>query len=240
MRLAVSMLFEYVCWFEKLFASACLAERARPSVQGFHLMQMHRRSADPRRDSESPLKHPHPKHTCTYIYIYYMHFSKILTSWNPCQTSRLLTCTFFEPWSCLWFIMHSWSFWCTSLLFWRYIDQSWSFFFHLQHFFSCVDSFLGGERRNLHMNQLKCILPYFYAHVSAVKHKNKYCYIFKNFLKNPIVSSISQSTLKYPSGNKANCDAVVGDYSGASTPFTIANNILIILLIPFIWLICVH
>lgn len=56
--------------FQKFLASACLAERARPPVQGFHLMQMHRRSADPRRDSESPLKHPHPKHTCTYIHIH--------------------------------------------------------------------------------------------------------------------------------------------------------------------------
>lgn len=68
------------------------AERTRPSAQGFHLMQIHRWSADPRHDSESPLEHPRPKH----IYIH-MHFSKILTCWNPNQVAHLLTLAYMSP-----------------------------------------------------------------------------------------------------------------------------------------------
>lgn len=40
----------------------------RSSVQGFHLMQMHARSADLRHDSESPFKRPHPKHMHIYTW----------------------------------------------------------------------------------------------------------------------------------------------------------------------------
>lgn len=88
---------------------------------------------------------------------------------------KLLVCWhthFFEPWSCLWFIMHIWSFWCTSWLnfFFMYRLELIFLFSIFSTFFQCVDSFWRGERRNLHTNQLKCILPYFYAYVSAVKN----------------------------------------------------------------------